>query len=114
MVVFSVLLGACAAMRGAPSAETVLIDVVNENYFDVRVHAAYVGGQRRALGTIAGNGGHRRVDIPWEPKPLAFEAFLVTAGATYVSQPVDVTPGESVDVRIPQNIGASGFWHLRK
>jgi hypothetical protein len=48
--------------------------------------------------------------LAWEPRALVFDVLLVTDGATYVSHPVDVAPGESVEVRVPSNISESGFF----
>lgn len=61
---------ACARLPGVPKGDraavqaqpdSILVDVLNENYYDARIHAVYAGGQRRSLGTIAGNGGRVRV-----------------------------------------------------
>ena len=100
----------CASMRGVPKGETIVVEAVNENYYDARIHAVYAGGQRRSLGTIAGNGGRARVELPWEPRALVFEVLLVTDGATYVSQSVDFAPGESFELRVPSDISVSGFF----
>lgn len=101
---------ACATMRGASSSERIVVHALNENYYDARIHAVYVGGQRRSLGTIAGNGGHTRATLMWEPHSLVFEVLLVTEGSTYVSHSVDLAPGDSIEIRIPSNIGESGFF----
>ena len=97
-----------AAVQAQP--DSIRVDVLNENYYDARIHAIYTGGQRRSLGTIAGNGGRTRLAVPWEPRALVFEVSLVTDGATYVSYPVDVVPGQVMDVRVPANIAESGFF----
>lgn len=101
---------ACAGRRGTSAGESIIVNVVNENYYDARIHALYVGGQRRSLGTLAGNGGRTRAVINWEPRSLAFEIQLVTEGSAYLSQEVDVPAGDSVEVRVPANINASGFF----
>ena len=105
----------CASLRApngasAPRPDSVRVDVINENYYEARMHAVWAGGQRRSLGTIAGNGGRTRVALAWEPRALVFEVLLITEGSTYVSQSVDVTPGESIEVRVPVNIASSGFF----
>jgi hypothetical protein len=114
-IAFVLLIGvACARsgnrIAGQAARESILVNVLNENYYDARVHAVYVGGQRRSLGTIAGNGGRSEVVLEWEPRALAFEVLLVTEGATYLSQPVDVAAGDSIEVRVPANIAGSGFF----
>ncbi len=109
---------ACAGLPGAqeggrapqPEPDSILVNAVNENYYDARIHAVYVGGQRRSLGTIAANGGRTRMALAWEPRALVFEVLFVTDGATYVSHSVDVAPGESIEIRVPANISASGFF----
>lgn len=95
---------------GQARPDSVYVDVVNENYFATRIHAVYSGGQRRSLGTIDGNGGRTMIALVWEPRTLAFEVLLITDGAAYMSLPVDVAPGESIVLRVPANIGASGFF----
>ena len=101
---------ACASRRGASTNESIIVHAVNENYYDARIHAVFDGGQRRSLGTIAGNGGRTRAVLMWEPRSLAFEIQLVTEGSAYISQEVDVTAGDSVEVRVPANINESGFF----
>lgn len=110
---------ACAWLPGArkgdraaaqTQADSIAVDVLNENYYDARIHAVYDGGQRRPLGTIAGNGGHARVALLWEPRALVFEVLFVTVGETYVSLPVDVVPDQSIELRVPSNISESGFF----
>lgn len=98
------------AAAGKAASDSVLVDVNNENYYAARIHAVWVGGQRRPLGTIDGNGGRAKVVIAWEPRALIFEILLVTDGSAYVSQTVDVTPADTVELRVPSNISASGFF----
>ncbi|HEX6309267.1 MAG TPA: hypothetical protein VFZ69_13820 [Longimicrobiales bacterium] len=90
--------------------DSIFVDAYNDHFYDARVHAIYSGGQRRTLGTIAGNGGHARVALVWEPHALVFEIDFIISGLTYVSQPIDVTRGETVEVRLPPNIDQSGFF----
>lgn len=110
-------LGTACALPGTSSGapghsppDSIVVDVLNENYYAARIHAVHTGGQRRSLGTIPGNGGRARLALAWEPRALVFEVLLVTLGAAYVSYPVDVAPGESIDVRVPSNINESGFF----
>ena len=95
---------------GQARPDSIRVEVLNENYYAARMHAVYVGGMRRSMGTIDGNGGRARVALAWEPRALVFEILLVTDGSTYESQSVDVAPGESVEVRVPSNISESGFF----
>jgi hypothetical protein len=112
------LLGtACAGGRaadgvGMPSdqPETILIETTNDHFYDARVHAIYAGGKRQTLGTIPGNGGQSEVAITWEPRDLVFEISFVVSGASYVTWPMDVTRGQHLELRLPPNIDASGFF----
>lgn len=106
----AMLPGSARSGGGPARPDSIFVDVVNENYFATRIHAVYAGGQRRSLGTIDGNGGRTSVALVWEPRALVFDVLLVTDGAVYMSLPVDVAPGESIELRVPANIGASGFF----
>jgi hypothetical protein len=116
MITFALtLVVGCSAFRGpkdgsGAQADSVVVQAKNENYYAARIHAVWNGGQRRALGTVAGNGGQARMVLAWEPRALAFEVLLVTEGSTYVSLPVDPSPGESIELRVPSNINESGFF----
>ena len=100
---------ACATTRRAP-AESFVLDIVNENFYAARVHATWDGANRRPLGTIDGNGGRTRATVAWQPRALAFEIQLVTEGSSWLSLPVDVSPGDSIELRIPSNLRESGFF----
>jgi hypothetical protein len=92
------------------AADSIYIETLNDNFYEARIHAVYKGGQRRSLGTIAGNGGRARTAIPWEPRALTFEVLFIIGGAAYVSYPVDASRGETIEVRLPPNIDQSGFF----
>lgn len=103
--------GRYGSQAAAPAeADSIHVDALNEHFYDARVHAVYTGGQRRSLGTITGNGGHTRTAILWEPHALVFEVSFIISGAQYVSQPLNVSRGEIVDLRLPANIDQSGFF----
>lgn len=115
-VVLALLGAACAGNRdgfdGAVPAlpDSIFVEALNEHFYDARIHAVYVGGQRRTLGTIAGNGGQIERALQWEPHALVFEVSFLISGARYVSYPLDVSRGELVEVRLPPNIDQSGFF----
>jgi hypothetical protein len=90
--------------------DSIFVAALNEHFYDARVHAVYDGGQRRSLGTIPGNGGRSLTALPWEPRALIFEISFVIGGTAYISQPLDVTRGERVDLTLPPNIDESGFF----
>lgn len=94
----------------AIEADSVVIVAVNEHYYDARVHAVYEGGPQVTLGTIPGNGGTVQAALPWDPRALIFEISFVISGVDYVSEPVTVTRGEHLEVRLPANIDMSGFF----
>jgi len=113
-----VLAAACAHgratdVRQAPAAEapdSVFVEVINDNYYDARLYAVYAGGARYPLGTVGGNLRQARVAIPWSPRPLVVELLLVIGGGRYVSDALSAQPGEVVEIRLPPNLDASGFF----
>ena len=108
-----ILVAACAGRQerdDAAAPENVVIEAFNDHFYDARVHAVYTGGQRRSLGTIPGNGGSTRTVLAWEPHALVFEVSFIISGAEYASLPVEVSPGEHVEIRLPPNIDQSGFF----
>ena len=106
----SILPGGGRRGRAAVPRDSIFVYTVNENYYDVRIHAVYDGGQRHAVGTIPGNGGRAWAGLPWEPRSVEFSVFLVTAGTTYLSQPFDLAAGDSIELRVPLNISMSGMF----
>ena len=90
--------------------DSVFVEVINDNYYDARLYALYAGGARYPLGTVGGNLSQARVAIPWTPRPLVVELFLVIGGGHYVSDVLSPQPGEVVQVRLPPNLDASGFF----
>lgn len=119
MAVAHVLAGAACASGHGVSVErspfpeppdSVLVEVVNDNFYDARIHAVYDGGQRVSLGTIAGNGNRAEATIHWEPRPIVFEILFIIGGSAYVSYPVEAERGDIIEVRLPRNIDMSGFF----
>ena len=108
-LVLAFLVAACASGRRTP-AESFVVDVLNENFYAARVHATWNGANRKPLGTVDGNGGRTRATLGWEPRQLWFEIQLVTDGSAWISLPVDVSPGDSIELRIPANLRESGFF----
>ncbi|HEY3220200.1 MAG TPA: hypothetical protein VGJ80_05680 [Gemmatimonadales bacterium] len=114
------LLVACARSRtardgGAPppareDRDSVFVEVVNDNYYDARVHLIYDGGTRHSLGTIGGNARQSIRAVPWFPRPLFVEVTLVLGGGVYRSQPIDVPQGEVLRIRVPADLETSGFF----
>jgi len=118
LLCLAVLGVACAqppAVRVQPNAgavmpESVFVEVVNDNYYDARVHTIYDGGGRHSLGTIAGNRRQIARAIPWQPRSLTVEVTLIIGGGVYRSDAIDVAAGDLVQVRVPANLETSGFF----
>ncbi len=93
-----------------PVGDSVFVEVVNDNYYDVRVHAIYQGGARHSIGTFGGNTRHAALAIPWQPRALVIELALIVGSGVYRSDGVDVAAGDVVAVRIPPNLDVSAFF----
>lgn len=100
--------GAQLAARALP--DSVFVEVINENYYDARVHLIYAGGARHPLGTIGGNQRQPAVAIAWQPRSFVVEVTLIIGGGVYRSDAIDVTAGDVVEIRVPPNLDASGFF----
>ena len=87
--------------------DSVTVEVVNDNYYDARVYAVYVGGAKHPLGTISSYKTESGLRIPWLPRPLVFEVHLVTGFETYLSYEIDVFSGDYVQLRLPANFEVS-------
>ena len=88
-------------------ADSVTVEVVNDNYYDARVYAVYVGGAKHPLGTVRSYNSESDLRIPWQPRPLVFEVHLVTGFETYLSYEIDVFSGDYVQLRLPANFEVS-------
>ena len=98
----AVVVGAMPAI-----ADSVAVEVVNDNYFDARVYAIYAGGSKHPLGTIRSHNSESDLKIAWQPRRLAFEVHLVTGLRTYLSHEIDVSPGDYVQLRLPPDFEVS-------
>ncbi len=95
-------------VRASPAiADSVAVEVVNDNYYDARVYAVYSGGERHPLGTVRSHNSESDLKIPWRARQLAFEVHLVTGFHTYISHEIPVEPGDYVQVRLPPNFEVS-------
>ncbi len=114
------LLVACARSRAAPETnaapspreggDSVFVEVVNDNYYDARIHIVYDGGGRFTLGTVPGNQRQPARAIPWQPRPLVAQVSLIIGGGTYQSDKIDAAPGAVIEIRVPPNLRESGFF----
>ena len=90
--------------------DSVEVQVVNENFYSARIRAIYEGGGRFIIGTVE---SHNRRDIfviPWQPKMLQFEIDLIIGPGNYLSQRVQVYPGDIVQLTLPHDLEQSGFF----
>lgn len=115
LLALAVVMPACVLRRSGARTDAeqpadIVIEAINDNFYDARVHAVYNGGTRRSLGTIAGNGGRTELALGWEPRALLFHVSFIIDGAAYASYPMDVTPGQHVVLRLPPNIRESGYF----
>lgn len=90
--------------------DSVFIEVINDNYYDARIHVIYDGGARYSLGTIAGNQRQAEMAIPWQPRSLVAEVTLIIQGGVYLSDVLDVAPGDLVQIRLPPDMASSAFF----
>lgn len=119
LITAGVVLGGAACQRRSavqvqpskePVSDSVFVEVVNDNYYDARVHVIYQGGARHSIGTIVGNTRHDPVAIPWQPRALVIEIALIVGSGVYRSDGLDVAAGDVVAVRIPPNLDVSAFF----
>ena len=98
-----------AVVRSTPGlADSVTIDVINDNFYEARVYAVYAGGLKHALGTVRSHHSEEGMRIPWRARSLAFEVHLVVGFESYLSHEIMVEPGDYIQLRVPQNIRSSG------
>jgi len=103
--------GSRVATEATPAPpDSVFVAVVNDNYYDARIHVIYAGGARYALGTIAGNRREPVRAIPWLPRSFVVEVKLVIGGGVYRSDAIDLAAGDIVEIRVPVNLAASGLF----
>lgn len=108
---------ACARRRDAAvqseateAGDSMFVAVINENYYDARVHLVYDGGAPYSLGTVGGNQRTPVRTVPWLPRPLVVEVSLIVAGGTYRSDRIDVARGDVLEIRVPPDLQTSGFF----
>jgi hypothetical protein len=107
---------ACARTRNAapPSGriglDSVFVEVINDNYYDARVHLIYTGATLHSLGTIAGNQRLPVQAVPWDPQPIVIEIALIVGGGTYRSDRIQVAPRDVLQIRVPPNFETSTFF----
>lgn len=91
----------------APSAAESQVTVVVENrgFNDIRVYAITARGAR-SLGSVGGN-TQRRVALEWRQIDQISFRIEVLAGRTYNTRGVAVSPGDRVDLVVPNDPNSS-------
>jgi hypothetical protein len=116
LVVLYAGFAACARSRDVAAepadsiGDSVFVEVINDNYYDARIHVLYTGGAPYSLGTIPGNQRLPVRAIPWQPRSLVIEVSLIIGGGTYRSDRVDVARGAVLEIRVPANLRDSAFF----
>lgn len=86
------------------AAETqISLFVENQGFNDVRVYALTSRGSR-SLGSVGGN-TNLRVSLEWRQMDQISFRIEVLAGRTYNTSALAVSPGDRVDLVIPNNPG---------
>jgi hypothetical protein len=89
--------------------DSVYVHIINNHFYDARIHAKYDRGQSYSLGTVVGSDEQgRSTAIAWSPQPLVFEVLLIVASERYVSYEINLERGDVVQLTIPPNIGSAG------
>lgn len=94
----------------APVPDSIFVEVINDNYYDARVHIIYESGARYSVGTIGGNTRQAAVALPWQPRALVIEIALIVGSGVYRSDALDVAAGDVVEVWVPPNLDVSVFF----
>jgi len=90
--------------------DSIIITVINDHFYEARVHAVYNQGLRYPLGVMGMKRESGPFTIPWHIEELAFEVDMITIAGRYVSDEILVQPGDLVELRIPPNISSSAFF----
>lgn len=87
--------------EGVDGSRNILIEVRSANGSEATVYA-YRGGERIRLGTVRPMGS-ATFTLAWSsPRPIQFEVDLL-AGPSCLMRPLQVTPGDTVGLRIEAN-----------
>jgi len=84
-----------------PAETRIMIAVENRGFNDVRLYAVTARGTQ-SLGSVGGN-THRRIDLTWRQLDQISFRIEVLAGRTYSTMSVSASPGDRVDLIIPDD-----------
>ena len=97
--------------EGPQRRDSVSVSVINDHWEEVRVYAVYgVGAMRYPLGVVGNKREAGPFTIPYQEDWLTMEVHFVLGSGKYLSDRVDVDPGDFVQLRVPANISSSGFF----
>lgn len=86
----------------SPEAQGILyIYLENRGFNDVRVHAITASGAK-SLGSVGGN-TFQRATLPWRQLDQISFRIEVLAGRTYTTHGVAASPGDRLELIIPDN-----------
>lgn len=103
------LVSACGGLAGAGTGawdversgeDDFALFVDNQSFNEARIYARW-NGDRRRLGSVGGNQS-RTFTLSWRSGNLRVEVDFLAAGG-FVSEPVTVNPGDSIQFRIPSH-----------
>ena len=106
-LMFLLLAAGCGGLGGAGSGawdversgeDGFALVVDNQSFNEARLYARW-NGDRRRLGSVGGNQS-RTFTMAWRPGNLRVEVDFLAAGG-FVSEPVTVNPGDTIQFRIP-------------
>lgn len=84
--------------REATEADEFALMVENQSFNEARIYSRW-NGDRRRLGSVGGN-QTRTFSLPWRASSFRVEVDFLAAGG-FISDPVTVSPGDTVVFRIP-------------
>lgn len=90
--------GAGAWDAGSAEGDDFALVVENQSFNEARIYSRW-NGDRRRLGSVGGN-QTRTFSLPWRASSLRVEVDFLAAGG-FISDPVTVSPGDTVHFRIP-------------
>lgn len=98
-----------AALPHAPA----LLQVANQNWADAKVYVL-VGGTRQRVATVTSMGESGPVDLPRTALSgaggLVLVVELIGSAARYISPRLDLFPGQTVELRIENNLRLTNFF----
>ncbi|MEJ2216154.1 MAG: hypothetical protein P8099_06010 [Gemmatimonadota bacterium] len=105
VLVIMLLAGGCAVFRAQPPSthrDMVRLHVDNQNFNDATLYVRYEGSSPMRLGQVTGK-TQDVFSFRYRPGQVRIEIKLL-AGGTHITGPINVDPGDDLDLIIPSNI----------